>query len=140
MDELIERLTSQLGIDSSVASSATGKAMALVKEHAGDDLFAKISGAIPGLGEAADAGAAPAEGEDGGGGLLGSLAGAASSLLGDSAGDAVELSSSLGAAGLDTGQIAGFASTVIEFLKEKVGEELIDQVLEKVPMLKALID
>ena len=141
MDELIQLLTSKLGIDASVASNAAGKALAMVKEQAGDDLFEKISAAIPGASDAAQQGAVaePAEAASGGGGMLGKLAGMASSALGGSAGSAVELSSSLSAAGLDTGQIGGFASTIVEYIKEKVGDEVMDQILSKVPMLKSLM-
>ena len=137
MDELIQQLTSKLGIDSSVAGAAADKAMALVKEQAGDDLFSKISSAIPGASESADQGADASS--DGGGGMLGSLASAASGLMGGSAGNAVEFGSSLSAAGLDPSQLGSFATTVIDFLKEKVGSDVIDQVLDKVPMLKSLV-
>ena len=136
MEELIQQLTSKLGIDPSVANAATQKAMAMVKEHAGEDLFAKISSAIPGAGDAADAGATPA---DDGGGMLGAIAGMASNALGGSAGEALELGSELNSAGLEAGQFGDFASTIIDFLKDKLGDEVLEQILEKVPMLKGLI-
>ena len=139
MDELIQQLTSKLGIDASIANAATGKAMAAVKEHAGDDLFGKISGAVPGIAEAAEAaGSEPAAAEEGGG-MLGSLTGMASGLLGGSAGDAMGLASSLSSSGLGADQMGGFASTIVEFLKAKVGDDVMDQVLDKVPMLKGLL-
>lgn len=138
MDELIQQLTSKLGIDASVATAATNKAMALVKEHAGDDLFDKISAAVPGASEAvSQAAAAPAA--DDGGGMLGKLAGMASSALGGSAGGGLEIGAALSAAGLETDQLGGFLTTVIDFLKDKVGDEVVDQILSKVPMLKTLI-
>ena len=139
MDELIQQLVDKLGIDAATASSASGKAMAMVKEHAGDDLFSKISGAVPGAGEAADAAAAEPAEESGGGGLLGSIKTMASGMLGGSAGGAVGLASALGSSGLKADQIGGFASTVINFLKEKLGEGTVDQILAKVPMLKSLV-
>lgn len=139
MDELIKQLTAKLGIDESVANAATGKAMALVKEHAGEDLFGKISSAIPGASDAAEqAAAAPAE-DAGGGGMLGGLMGMASSALGGSAGDALGLGADLSSAGLETDQVGGFATMVVEFIKEKVGGEVMEQILEKVPMLKSLM-
>ncbi|MFK8113775.1 MAG: DUF2780 domain-containing protein [Rubripirellula sp.] len=138
MDELIKQLTAKLGIDESVANAATGKAMALVKEHAGEDLFSKISSAIPGAGEVADQGAAEPAGEEGGG-MLGGLMGMASSALGGSAGEALGIGKDLSSAGLEASQIGGFASMVVEFLKEKVGDEVMEQILAKVPMLKSLM-
>ncbi len=140
MDELIQQLVDKLGIDASTANAATGKAMALVKQHAGDDLFSKITSAIPGAGEAADSAAdQPSQQAEGGGGLLGSIAGMASSVLGGSAGDAAGLASALGSTGLKADQIGGFLTTVIDFLNDKVGKETVDQILAKVPMLKSLV-
>jgi hypothetical protein len=138
MDELIQQLTSKLGIDPSVAQNATGKAMALVKEHAGDDLFAKISSAVPGASQAAEgASEASAGGEDGG--MLGKLAGMASSALGGSAGGGLELGAALNSAGLDTAQIGQFVRTIVDFVKEKAGEDVVNQLLDEFPMLKTLI-
>lgn len=139
MDELIEKLASQLGIDKSTAASAAGKAMAMVKENAGDDLFQKMSGMIPGLSDSAEAGAAEAADESGGGGLMGAISGLAGGLLGDSAGDAAKMTQSLTSSGLEMGQLGGFAATVVEFLKDKLGDDLLQQVLSKVPALKGLL-
>ena len=137
MDELVEKLTAQLGIDASVAHSATGKAMALVKDNVSPELFQQISGAIPGLDNATSA--AQEQTESSGGGLLGSVAGLASNMLGGSAGDAIELGASLKSAGLDTDQMGSFANTVIDFIRSKVGDDVANQLLEKVPMLKSLM-
>lgn len=140
MDDLIQQLIAKLGIDASVAKTATDKAMAFVKENAGGELFDKIGGAVPGANEAAAAGAAAEGDQEASGGVLGSLAGMASGLLGGSAGSAVELGSSLSSAGLDVSQIGDFASTIVEYLKEKVGPDVVDQMLEKVPPLKSLLN
>lgn len=140
MDELIQQLVDRLGIDADTAQGATGKAMALIKENAGDDLFAKISAAIPGISEAAEAGQAGSEpATEGGGGLLGSISSMASSVLGGSAGDTVGLASMLSSSGLKGDQIGGFVTTIVEFLKDKLGDEMVDQLLAKVPMLKTLV-
>lgn len=138
MDELIKQLTAKLGIEESVANAATGKAMAMLKEHAGDELFGKISGLVPGASEAADQGAAPAA-EAESGGMLGGLMGMASSALGGSAGETLGFGSDLSKAGLNTDQLGGFATLIVEFLKEKVGDEVMEQILAKVPMLKGLL-
>ena len=138
MDELIQQLTSKLGIDASVAKDATEKAMAMVKQHAGDDIFNKISSAIPGASEAASQGAAPAA-EASGGAMLGKLARMASSVLGGSAGGGLELASSLTSAGVGTDKLGSFVSMLVEFIKEKAGKEVVDQVLAKFPMLKTLV-
>lgn len=137
MDELINQITTKLGIDRSVAESAIAKVMAFVRQHADGEVFEKVAGAIPGAAEASES-AATSEPESGG--MLGSLAGMASGLVGGSTGDALELGSSLKSSGLDIGQIGDFASTVIDFLKDKVGGDTVDQLLDRVPPLKQLID
>ncbi len=139
MDELIAQLTGKLGLDASVANSATGKAMAMIKEHAGDDLFSKITDAVPGAGEAASKGAEEPSPSQGGGGMLGQLSGMASSALGGSAGGGLELGAALSASGIKSDQMGGFVSMVIGFLKEKAGDEVMDQILAKFPMLKTLV-
>lgn len=138
MDELIAQLTAKLGIDSGVAESASQKAMAMVKEHAGDDLFAKISAAIPGADQAAAASVSetPAEG---GGGMLGKLASMASSKLAGDAGGGLEMGAALASAGIQTDQIGGFVTTIIDFIRDKAGDQVMDQVLDKFPMLKTLM-
>lgn len=135
MDELIAQLSQQLGIDASVARNATNKAMSMVKEHAGEDLFSQITNAIP---EAEDAAAAePTPGA--GGGMLGKLAGMAAGALGGNAGGGLEMASALTSTGLKTDQVGGFVKTLLDFLRQKAGDGVVDQVLGKFPMLKQLL-
>jgi hypothetical protein len=139
MDELIQQLVDKLGIDSDTANTAAGKAMAMFKEHGGEDLFAKISGSIPGAGTAAEQAAVAPASDSGGGGLLGSLAGMAKDVLGESAGDALDMVGALKDTGLKSDQLSGFAMTIVDFLREKLGDDTVDQILGKVPMLKQLL-
>ncbi|SRR6056297_3649075 len=139
MDELIARLTSKLGINDSIAKAATEKALAMLKEHAGDDLFGQIADKVPGAAEMAEHGVASGAATAGDGGLLGKLAGMASSALGKSAGGGLELGAALSETGLKSDQMGGFVSMIIEFLKEKVGDDVMEQVLGKFPMLKSLM-
>lgn len=138
MDELIKQLTSQLGIDESIANAATSKAAALVKEHAGDDLFSQLAGSVPGLQQAAEQPAADSE-PAGGGGMFGKLASMASDAIGGDAGGGLELGAALTSAGLDSGQIGGFVKMLLDFLRDKAGDAVMDQVLAKFPMLKQLL-
>lgn len=140
MDELIQLITKQLGIDSSIANAGVSKTMAMLKENAGDDLFGKIAGAIPGASEAAQSGADTASGAvAGGGGMLGKLAGMASAALGGKAGGGLEMASALASTGIDSEKLGPFVKMVFEFLKEKLGDEMVDEILSKVPMLKTLL-
>ena len=141
MDELIEQLTSKLGIDSSVANAGVSKTMAMLKEQGGEDLFGKISGMIPGAAEAAEADPSVADGgaASSGGGMLGQLAGMASSALGGKAGGGLEMASALASTGIDADKLGPFISTVVGFLKDKLGDDMVDQILSKFPMLKTLL-
>lgn len=140
MDELIEQLTSQLGIDSETAQNGVGKTMSMLKEQAGDDLFSKISGAVPGIDQlVGQAGEASGDSPGGGGGLLGKLAGMASSAIGGGGGSGLELGAALSGLGIGGDKLGPFVSTIVTFLKDKVGDEVMDQVLGKFPMLKTLL-
>lgn len=139
MDELIEQLTSKLGIDASIANAGVSKTMAMVKQHAGDDLFGKISGAIPGADEAAVAGDEANAAPDDGGGMFGKLAGMASAALGGNAGGGLEIASALASTGVDSSKLGPFIATIVDFIREKAGDEVVDQILSKFPMLKTLL-
>ena len=86
MDELIKQLTDRLGIDSATAEGITGKAMGLIKENVDDSTFSQLASSLPGvealIGSADDEGNA-GDGNGSGGGMLGSLAGMASSIKTD---------------------------------------------------------
>lgn len=140
MDELIQQIAKQLGIDSSIASAGVSKTMAMLKDQAGDDLFGKIAGAIPGASDAAESGIDTASGAAaGGGGMLGKLAGMASAALGAKAGGGLEMASALASTGIDSEKLGPFIKMVFEFLKDKLGDDMVDELLSKVPMLKALL-
>ncbi len=136
MDELIQILTTKLGIDPKTASAAVAKIMAMVRQHGGAEIFDKIAAAVPG---AADSAANGESKPAGGGGMLGKLAGMASSAIGGKAGGGLELTAALAAAGISTEQIGPLVTTVIEFLRNKLGDETVDQLLGKFPMLKTLL-
>ncbi|TWU42530.1 DUF2780 domain-containing protein [Novipirellula artificiosorum] len=138
MDDLIQKLSAQLGIDADTANAATGQAMAMLKNKVGGDLFEKISGAIPGAENAAAAATEKANESDAG--VMGALSGMASKVFGSSAGEAMELDATLKSAGLSADQMGGFANTVIEYLKDKLGDDVLNQILAKAPMLKNLLN
>lgn len=134
MDELIKQLTSQIGIDSSSANKAVGTVMSLLKKEGGDDLFGKIAAAIPGAQAAADTTPAPTE-SAGGGGLLGSVMG----MFGGSAGKGFALAAALKALGIKEDKLGSFATIVIDFIKQKAGADVVNQLVAKLPMLKSLL-
>ncbi|EMI42543.1 DUF2780 domain-containing protein [Rhodopirellula sp. SWK7] len=138
MDELIQLITGRLGIDSSIANAGVGKLMALLKDQVGGDLFNQIAGAVPGAEEAASQAAESPE-PAAGGGLLGKLSGMASAALGGNAGGGLEMASALASTGIDADKLGPFISTVVEFLKDKLGDDVVEQIMSKLPMLKTLL-
>jgi len=93
MNELIDTLVSKLGVSEGQAKGGAALLLNMAKEQLGKADFSKISQAHPGIGDLLKA-APQQEGEGGGGGLL------------DMVG---KLTSSLGGAGGELGQLAGLA-------------------------------
>lgn len=140
MDELIEQLTSKLGIDASTAKSVTGRTMKALEENVGGDLFSKISSSIPGVGDMiSQFGGSGSQQSAGGSSMLGKLAGMASSMIGGKAGGGLELGATLAEAGLKPEKLGSVLTMIMDFIKDKAGAEVVDQVLEKFPMLKMLL-
>jgi len=134
MDELIRQLTSQIGIDKSTANQAVGTVLSMLKKEGGDDLFSKIAAVIPGAQAAADTTPSPTE-SAGGGGLLGSVMG----MLGGSAGKGLALAAALKALGISEDKLGSFATIVIDFIKQKAGPDVVNQLVARLPMLKSML-
>ncbi len=136
MDEFIQSAVSQLGIDESTAKNATGTALGFIKNGLGDQ-FSGIAEKLPGAEQLISA--APQAEASGGGGLMGSLKGAASSMLGGGAAEGMELMGALRNSGLSAEQGGSFITMLIDFIKSKVGDGIMGQITDKIPMLKTLV-
>ncbi len=126
-----------------VRHNTSSRANSLSKSHTPpkafsmDELIKQLTSKL-GIDESVATGAtAPAAAA--GGGMLGKLAGMASTALGGSAGSGLELASSLTNAGVETDKLSGFVTMIVNYLKENVGDEVMDQVMAKFPMLKSLL-
>jgi len=138
MEEFIQSIAKQLGISEDVAKSITAKVMGLIKGKLGDSDFSSLASKIPGADNLAAGNAGITEGS-GGGGLLGSLTKMASSAIGGDAGEGLEIAGMMKSAGLDTEQGTSFLSKMVEFIKEKAGDQIVDQITEKIPALKSVL-
>ena len=138
MEDFIQQVVSQLGIGETTAKNATGTALGFLKDQLGDQ-FAGIADKLPGASGLIESASASVESEASGGGLLGSLTKAASSMLGGGAGQGMELISALQKTGLSTEQGGSFLTMLIQFVKQNVGSELLEQITSKVPALKAFL-
>lgn len=133
MDEFIQLVTKQLGVSSETSKSATGGILKMLQDQLGGELFAKVQAQLPGvqgLIGAADKGAA-----DAGGGLMGSLTSMAGSLLGGKAKGLAEITAALTKSGLSVEKIPQFMTLLIDFLKDKLGNDLFATLAAKLPEL-----
>lgn len=114
MDELVERLVAEVGIDRGVAEKAVGIILAfLLKEGPADKVQALLA-SMPG------AQAAAAANEDGGGFGMGGVMGVGTRLMG---------------AGLGMGEVQGVARILLAHAREKAGEEAVGEIVGAIPGL-----
>lgn len=112
MNELVERLVAELGIDRDVAEKAVGIILAFLIKEAPADKIKPLLDAMPGA-EAAAA-AAPS------GGMFGGIMGVGAQLMG---------------LGLGMGEVQGVARTLLAYAREKVGEDAVGQMVDSIPGL-----
>ncbi len=135
MQELIQSVMSQLGTSEEGATGAVGGIMGMIKGQADPDDFAELASKVPGAEQVIDQ--ADAKAESGGGGVGGLLGGAAS-MLGGAGGGALDLMGILSKAGIDADKAGPLVGMVLNFLKGKAGEGLVQKILAKVPQLAGL--
>lgn len=135
MQDFINDVVSKLGTDEGTAKAATGGILDLIKQNAdaGDvsEMFSKLDGAEDLLA------AAPKE-DAGGGGLMGSIGGALGA-LGGGGDSALGALSALSKSGLGLDKIGDFASLFMNFIKPKLGADLLGRLASKVPGLGSLL-
>ncbi len=124
--ELIEMLTSALGVKEDAAKGGAGLLLGLAKQKLGEKDFSQVSKQIPNINGILNA--AP----EAGGGMLGTL-GKMASGLGGTAGQLGTLASLAGGfskLGMDSGMIGKFIPIILSFVQSKGGEG-VKAILEK---------
>src|SRR6187399_2233863 len=114
MKELIDMLTSTLGVSAGQAEGGAAVLFKAAKDKLGDGEFSRLLGGIPGLSDLLKK--APASGGGGLGGLLGGLAGA----MGGNAALISTIVGGFGKLGLGADDAKRFAPVMFEFLKTQV--------------------
>lgn len=132
MQELIESLSTKLGIDKSIAEKATGVALDFLKDKLDDGVFAQLLAKLP------NASGLLGQEEGKSGGMLGSLLGAAGSAVGGEAGGALELAGKLKDTGMDTSKFGDFSAMVTDYIQRQAGDNLFGKILNQVPELAKL--
>lgn len=143
MDNIIAQLAQQFGLQGEQAEAGAGAILQMLQEKVGgsevQELIAKVPGAETWIAQAENLPAqAASEGTDSGGGLLGQAAGLLGGLGGGGAGLG-EVLGKLQASGLSAESATQFVPALVEKLQAVVGPDLINKILQQVPMLKALV-
>ena len=124
MKELIDMLTSTLGVNAGQAEGGAAVLFKAAKDKLGDGEFSRLLGGIPGLSDLLKK--APASGGGGLGGLLGGLAGA----MGGNAALISTIVGGFGKLGLGADDAKRFVPVVMDFLRKQAGPEVVSR-LEK---------
>lgn len=124
--ELVQMLTSQLGISNDQANGGAGLIFKLAKDTLGGAEFGQVANAVPGV---EDLMASAPEG----GGLASKLGGLASSLTGDAGnlGNLATLAAGFKNLDLDSGMISKFIPIVLSFVQSK-GGDTVKTILQKI--------
>jgi hypothetical protein len=117
MDELIERLVANVGVDRAVAEKAIGIILAFLINEGPADKVQALMDRLPG----AEAAVQNATNSAGGiGGMMGGVMGVGTKLM---------------AAGLGMGQMQSVTREIIGFAREKAGENLVGEIVGAIPGL-----
>lgn len=130
MEELINRIASNVGVDPALAEKAIGLIIGFLQKHGPEGEVGNMLDSMPGAAELA-ATHAP---EEGGGGLLGGLMG----MMGG-AGGVMALGQQLMSNGLDMGQIGALSKEVFAFAQEKAGEDTMGAIVGHIPGLSQFV-
>ncbi len=122
MDELIERLVADLGVDRATAEKAVGIIFEFLATEGPPDKVAPLMASLPGaealLRKAASAGA------DGLGGTASGVMGAGMRMM---------------AAGLSMGQAQSLSREVLAYAREKAGAEVVGETIAAIPGLSQYV-
>ena len=122
MDELVDRIVAQVGVDRAVAEKSVGIIFDFLSKEGPTEKVHALLAQLPG----ADAAMAAARAGDTGGmfGGMGGVMGVGSRLM---------------AAGLGMGEIQGVTRELIAYAREKAGDEAVGEIVTAVPGLSQFI-
>lgn len=129
MNELVNRIATNVGIDADVAEKAVGMMLGFLQREAADGPVAKMIEAIPGAVDLV----AKYNGEGEGKGLLGGL------LSAIGGGGIMGLGQQLMSLGLGMGEITSLSKETIAAAREYAGADVVDEVVASVPGLSQFV-
>jgi hypothetical protein len=118
MDELINRITTNVGIDAEKARGAVRVVLSFLKQEGDQAKVATLLEKLPGAASYAD------DSGDGGGGLGGMMGGGVMAALGQ-----------LQALGLGMGEIQAVTQEIVDFARERAGADLVNDIVGSIPGL-----
>ncbi|WP_394690128.1 DUF2267 domain-containing protein [Hoeflea sp.] len=118
MDELISRITSNVGIDADTAKQAVGAILAFLEKEGPTDKVKEMLAAVPGAQDLIAM--APEDGMLSMGGVMG-------------------LGTKLMGMGMGMGEISGVAKETIGFARENGSGEAIDEIIASIPGLSQFV-
>lgn len=119
MDELIERLVANVGVDRATAEKMLGIILDFLAKEGPPDKVQLLIERLPG----ADALIAAARESEGGGGFFGGMGGV------------MGVGSRMMAAGLGMGQIQGITRETLAYTREQAGEDVVGEIVGSIPGL-----
>ena len=130
MEELINRIVTNVGIDPALAEKAVGLILGFLQKNGPEAEVGTMMESMPGAAELAAAHA----GGEGGGGLLGGLMG----MMGGGGG-VMALGQQLMSEGIGMGQIGSLSKEVFAYAKEQAGEDTMGAIVGAVPGLSQFV-
>lgn len=141
MQELINRVTQNVGIDASIAEPAIGAILKILLQALPDDIASMLKGALPDADSIIAKADKAGSGADGALGGLGSIVGGALGSLtgGSGSGQLMQLLGQLQGMGLDINQSKAVGGEVLGFIKENAPAKVTHAIEEKVPAVSELL-
>ena len=116
MDELVERLVANVGVDRAIAEKAIGIILAFLAKEGPAAQVQALTEKLPGAAALLEASRASDSGGFGMGGIMG-------------------VGTKLMAAGLSMGQVQSVTKEIIAYAREKAGEDTVGEIVAAIPGL-----
>lgn len=126
MDELINRITANVGVDADTARAAVRIILSFLAQQGDKDKVTALAKSIPGAEQYIETT------EDDSASLLGGLGG----LMG---GGAMAVLGKLQGIGLGMGQIQAVTKETVGFAREKAGSDIVDDIIASIPGLSQFV-
>lgn len=135
MEQLIQSIATKLNLPESTVRSGVQVLLKFIQDRSRGTQLGAILEKIPGAQTLLNT---PVEQVDGNPGLLSGLLGTAGSFLGGQSGDIAKVAASLQESGIDLTKAVPFVQTFIAEAKQRVGPEVVEQILAQIPALRNL--